>query len=171
MPGIRTVTGTVVNITHNGDNNINLDDDEFDDLLSAVTKSQVMSPARKMAYARLEFLERKYAARNAEIKQARNARTLCKKAKQTDSDSQVGIGAQLFCPLDASKRLEKVAKSFYAATTQMKPENHESYTGRYNTKTSDRQAVLSEFFRTAWGGELFLRLKQEIESEIANKKK
>ena len=171
MSGIATVTGTVVNITHNGDTNINLDDDEFDELLTAVNKSQVMSPARKMAYARLEFLERKYAARNAEMKQARERRNECKKAKQAETDSQVGIGAQLFCPPHASKRLEKVAKSFYAATTQMKPENHESYTGRYNTKTSDRQAVLSEFFRAAWGGELFLRLKKEIESEIANKKK
>ena len=86
-------------------NNINLDEDEFDELFSAVTKSTVMSPGRKAAYARLEFLERKYAARNAEIIQARNARHACKKAKQAESDSQVGIGAQLFCPLHASKRL------------------------------------------------------------------
>jgi hypothetical protein len=65
MSGIVTVTGTVVNITHNGDNNFNLGDEEFDDLLIAVTKSQVMSPARKRAYARLEFLERKHAAHKA----------------------------------------------------------------------------------------------------------
>jgi hypothetical protein len=171
MSRIATVAGTVVNITHHGDTNINLGDGEFDDLFSAVTKSEVMSPARKVAYARLEFLERKHAARNAEMKQARHGRWQCKKAKQAESDSQVGIGEQPFCPLHARKRLEKVAKSFYVATTQMKPENHESYTGRYNTTTADRQAVRSEFFRTAWGGELFLRMKQEIESEIANKKK
>ena len=140
MSRIENVTGTVVNITHHGDTNINLDDDEFDDLFTAVNKSAVMSPARKKAYDRLEFLERKEAKRKAETKQATNGRYECKKAKQAATDSQVGIGAQLFCPLDASKRLEKVAKSFYAATTQMKPENHGSYTGRYNTATADRPA-------------------------------
>jgi hypothetical protein len=63
------ITGAaVVNITHNGGNNINLDEDEFDDLFSAVIRSEVMSPARKAAYARLEFLERKHAARNAEMR-------------------------------------------------------------------------------------------------------
>ena len=171
MSGIVTVTGTVVNITNNGDSNFNLGDEEFDDLLIAVTKSQVMSPARKKAYARLEFLERKYAARNAEMKLARERRNCCKKAKQTDSDSQVGIGAQLFCPLHASKRLEKVAKSFYEATTQMKPEAEGEFTGRYNTTTSIRQEVLSELFRAAWGGELYLRMEKQIMTDIANKKK
>ena len=43
-------------------------------MFSAVTKSGVMSLARKVAYARLEFLERKNAARNVEMKQARNGR-------------------------------------------------------------------------------------------------
>ena len=53
----------------------------------------------------------------------------------------------------------------------MKPEAEGSFTGRYNTTTSIRQEVLSEFFRNAWGGELLLRMRQEIENEIANKKK
>ena len=119
MSGIATVTGTVVNITHNGDNHFNLGDEEFDGLLIAVTKSQVMSPARKKAYARLEFLERKNAARNAEMKQARNGRADAKRAKQTANDSQVGLGEQLFCSLHMSKRCEQVARNFYAATTQM----------------------------------------------------
>jgi hypothetical protein len=91
------ITGaTVVNITHNGDNNINLDEDESDDLFSAVTNSSAISPARKAAYARLEFLERKHAARNAEMQAAFQARSRAKKAKQAESDSQVGLGEQLF---------------------------------------------------------------------------
>ena len=119
MSGIRTVTGTVVNITHNGDNNINLDEDEFDDLLSAVTKSAVFSPARKRAYARLEFLERKHAAHKATRDAVGHAKQRAKRAKQTANDSQVGLGEQLFCPLHMSKRCEQAARDFYAATTQM----------------------------------------------------
>ena len=170
MSHIATVQGTVVNITHNGDNNINLDADEFDDLFSAVTKSEVFSPARKRAYERLEFLERKNAARNAEMKKARNGRALCKKAKQAESDSQVGLGEQPFCPLHMSKRCEQVARNFYAATTQMGTPADAESEKRCNTPTAERQEVLSELFRDAWGGELYLRMKKQIESEIANKK-
>jgi len=41
---------------------------------------------------------------------------------------------------------------------------------RTHTSTADRQAVLSELFRDAWGGELYLRMKKQIMTEIANKK-
>ena len=170
MSGIATVTGTVVNITHNGDNHFNLGDEEFDDLLIAVTKSQVMSPARKKAHARLEFLERKYAARNAEMKKARNERAVAKRAKQAESDSQVGLGEQLLIPLHMSKRCEQVAKHFYAATTQMGTPADAESGKRCHTPTAERQAVLSELFRDAWGGELYLRMKKQIMTEIANKK-
>ena len=171
MSGIATVTGTVVNITHNGDNTFNLGDEEFDDLLIAVTKSQVMSPARKRAYERLEFLERKHAAHNAASNAVGAAKQRAKRAKQTANDSQVGLGEQLFCPLSMSKRCEQVAKNFYAATTQMGAEADAESEKRCHTSTAERQAVLSELFRDAWGGELYLRMKKQIMTEIANKKK
>jgi hypothetical protein len=122
MSGIRTVTGTVVNITHNGDNNINLDDDEFDDLLNAVTKSAVMSPDRKATYARLEFLERKNAARNADMKKARNGRQgpfVRKQSKLNPIPKWILASNYSALFIYMSKRCEQAARNFYAATTQM----------------------------------------------------
>ena len=69
-----------------------------------------------------------------------------------------------------SKRCEQVARNFHAATTQMGAEADAESEKRCHTSTAERQAVLSELFRDAWGGELYLRMKKQIMTEIANKK-